>query len=709
MFGKSLEEFWHRERAATLPPPVDIWQGTPEEVAVRLIQRDRAGQTPVTVPAGLALPERGYLRYEALISACRAPDRLEAVLRWAPEGAWLVVTNSDSIDPETGGFALVERLDLEEARRVAQLCLLLAQARFEAGAEEPAVVPERRFIMLSSRYATVTVRSDDGEIAEQVGHKLPRAELDQPWREGWTSPFAAFLCQRVMERLFERVSERRRALEPPPARTRDQLRVRLREQLARQVGMIFDCAASAPQVPLPMQLQVAARTVLVCDLAELAPRVEALGATLPPLFPWEKHLAALQEEIAASGRELLRFDYPDLQDAIEDSGLRDSEEATYRQKFPSFVAESVIRLRGKQRELRAHSPFYALLPYQVERDWSELREAIQAVRRRQFARVDATEWVRWASESASPGSEWALVQLKQSNPAGAVAALEARLRAGGWMSLRETEWNLRELRQLAPERARQAASALPALLRPSAAVAVAAASEPADAPPAADSLEPLTAALRKVKVGQGTKLVLDPASPEVFGKFLRSLETGANEEEARFVRLATLAPHVEAQPPALQIRFGRQLEKLDRFDRIHLILLADLRGQRSYLLEHATSSPEDFAPNSPSKEEEQPPNLRLHEARHILTVWDEPDALTRAGLVLAMDLTRKFVGTRKAPRAWQWRLQQLFVAAVAELSAEDRQRVDALVSEFVRLIVRDQRPEAFEEDWRAILAEVSAR
>lgn len=709
MGGNSLRAFWRHERRAGLPPAVDIWHGTPEEAVVRLIDRDRAGRPgerpPVVLPAEWELPEKGHLRFEYLLSSCSAPFREEAILRWEPAGAWIVLANSEAPDPGSALPAKAEPVDLAEARRLATLCLLLARARFEAAA--PPAVPDenrQRFIGLSSEYVTVTIRSDDRSVAEQIGHRLPDEALDEPWRQGWTPEFAAYLGRRVLGRLFTQLRENAAAAATVP-RSRAELRSRNREQTVATVRRMLEFAERCPELAMPMQLQQALAAVLENDLLELLPAVGPLANGLPPLFGWEKHVQSLKAEIAALERELEKHQLPGLAKEIKETPMNNEVNVDgLRARFPGFVAEPLGRLQKARLELKQASPFYAILPYQIERDWQDLRETVGAILRRQAVGESAMELRRWAEEEVA-WSEWAYRRLKVRDPKAAAALVESRLLDPKFAN---ESWfvvdQLQELEVLAPQRL----PAVLARLSPETQKKYRARVGADESPDAEEKslAERVAAAVRRQKVGSGTCFRLEPLAPAEFLRALRELEAPQVPAEERAKRMKQLAVHVPTQADPLRARFTRLLPKLDRVDRLDVILLGDLREQRSYLLEHATSSPDDFAPDGEDgNENEITKSLRLHQARWIVSIWDESDAATRAALVVAFDLHRRLSGGHS--EIHRWRLQELFRAALSDQPAAERDLVAARLHELSTLIISRHMPASFEADWQAAMSLLS--
>lgn len=218
--------------------------------------------------------------------------------------------------------------------------------------------------------------------------------------------------------------------------------------------------------------------------------------------------------------------------------------------------------------------------------------------------------------------------------------------------------------------------------------------------------ERVAASVRRQKVGSGTCSQLEALTPAEFSRALRELEAPQLPAEERATRMKQLAVHVPTQANALRARFARLLPKLSRADRLDVNLLGDLREQRSYLLEHATSSPDDFAPDgSSSGEEEMEKTLRVHQARWIVSIWDEPDAATRAALVVAFDLHRRL--SRGLDEFHRWRLQELFRAALSDQPAAEHDFVAARLHELSTLFVSRDLPASFEADWQAALSLLS--
>lgn len=239
-----------------------------------------------------------------------------------------------------------------------------------------------------------------------------------------------------------------------------------------------------------------------------------------------------------------------------------------------------------------------------------------------------------ASAHNELGADWARTRLREIDPAAALEAIEAPLRKPSEVERDfERSRRLQMVRELAPERMPE----LLALQNPAfRAWETAKRSFRTDK---ASIVEVVGNSLQRGLPSSGPQLV--PLSARQFDQALAEAESTHPDRSYDREGLAlSLAPHVPEQNESRRRRYLRLLERLPEAKRIECAWVADLRSQRAAFARLATSSPEDFAGKRGEVDESMPPGFRLHAARRIVSLWDEPDASTRALLLVAFALHR---------------------------------------------------------------------
>lgn len=177
---------------------------------------------------------------------------------------------------------------------------------------------------------------------------------------------------------------------------------------------------------------------------------------------------------------------------------------------------------------------------------------------------------------------------------------------------------------------------------------------------------------------QAADALLTLPNPERFWDALyetTAVETGSSEFRSLFANLASLAiatpePRLSQLAELLRPRFRDHKGQIDNLFRTALAL--DLRSLAPEIQHFATSGPTvpDGESTSSCKNNPDEPCLhRYHSARHVIALWQEPDADTQARMWAALLLNSPydFTGSETIPSCLRDRCRSAIIAASPEI------------------------------------------
>lgn len=680
--GSRFRDYARQKGLEKLPPAVDLWTGSIEEVAVRLLERERAGEPgkrpPVRIPKGYVPPASGWVLIDSMVSDCTDTRHPTTVLRWEPGRAWIVwsMQRQRPADWAIQAFAEEKSFDLggleldpAEARRVAGIVVLLGRARFDGGVQRDKSTAAYLMSGLSSEHCQVG--SDAGLELPRLGGAINFEVMDRPWPGSWRQDLAASLASRVVGlRLLRRASEKSLAAAKAQGKWPEDEEEAQRETVRK----VFSWAAQAPaNAPLWPALVQAVGLAGHHRWQEFGPAVEALAQRLPPPGAWERQRAALEAEIQRAAAKLPAGRQTELRRGdMELYGWKQGKNPFLRALAAKLEERkrldrlSVFDERGRDTE-QTTTGFYnhGAEPGIALR---ELRQAI-AVTRRQWADGDDTGKLAAWAKAGEPGAVWAYARLRQLDAPAAQRLLEAALvdpqafqgeygRVESFKQLREKDSaRAAALRESLPKETlerlqkedEEAAAKQDRLLLPLRAELAALAGESAPDPQRQAERERLfDAALEASELPDGAVA-------------LAEMMSGERQERLR-QRLA-----------------DRLVQPEQRGHALWLAWISGLRPLAELIRPQATSSPADFEAGENISAPKQ--RHRLHLARQVLSLWEEPDAATRARLLLAFcgEVNQR---AHMVPAA-KWRLERDLRKAIAEVSPPERA---ALATEAIRFL-----------------------
>ncbi len=596
---------------------------------------------------------------------------------------------------------------------------------------------EERYIFMSSIVGSMTVVADTGKPILQLKGKIWGDRDSHRHNIGWCDELGLHLAVEVLSDATARFAKLREQNDPNRTSAVGdvgELSPKLLATVRQSAKRALELAVTSPDLIHLQHVNVAIWAAGEFGFQELRTKIDEVAARLPELSDWEQRTIYLESEISAKNQALAARLEPGLAEFIADQMNLDfrseSQEKTEASFSPDARAE-LAALRELSRERRERSSDLELSAEDVPgRNLEALRRTVGLVARQFAARDNVGELKVWAAGRVE-GSGWAYRRLRALDAEAANDVIEKVLK-----KLTKADYQFSQLvdrlREHAPERARKFIASLPTEQRfdleqertaEPGTVAAASVSELLGiVRDRTRKFDERTDALGRLVPGKSPNLHSDPSvdqqlvevlaselalskdeeddsvsgslASRVFGALamrdpVKHWSTMANAIPALEERgysgagtfLDALIPAVDSQPSVFRPKMVALLQPRlkatrDSWERLLWIAWAcDLREMRSQIAGMATSKPEDYGEDETFMSSKPKVHRhRIHLARQITSLWDEPDAATRIQMLVALGLSHSFDFTDRHEHLKQ-RMNLELLRDIATLSPGERERL----------------------------------